>query len=465
MSVSRLLTSINTLWVLIALMVPFLVAATNPLQDDIWWTLKLGELLAAGRDLRQEVLTFPPHAEGYVNAQWLTQLWYHAVHQLLGLEGIPLVNAIQVTAAFALVLDLARRRSGDIRVAALCSMAGAVIAATNFNPRAQTLAILFFAATAWLLQTPGRPGPRLTALAVVASLWANVHGSFWLGPALAVLLLTHRRTCFLALAVFVQCIGTLVNPNGVDIYRYVIAVVANPVVRGAITEWQPPTLADVSGAAFYCSLLATTVLVLRSRRRLEALTLLFFAALGLIAVRNIAWWGIVAAPVWASYVTVPQRRPSSGRPGLNIALVSAMLMFALFSIPWSKGLNPLLPASRRALVSSDLPEGAAGYLATEGPGGHVFSFQPWGGYLEWRLWPRHQLLVDGRIELRPSEVWEDYARISAGDATWQRRLEKHEIQVLVLNIDAQPTLISAVRESPAWASIYGDSVAVIYVKK
>lgn len=446
-------------------MVPFLIAATNPLQDDIWWTLKLGELLAAGHDLREEVLTFPPHAEGYVNAQWLTQLWYHAVHRLLGLEGIPLVNAIQVAAAFALVLDLARRRSGDMRVAAVCSMAGAVIAATNFNPRAQTLAILFFAATAWLLQTPGKPGPRLMALGVVAALWANVHGSFWLGPALAVMLLPHRRTGFLVLAAFVQCVGVLVNPHGAGIYRYVIAVVANPVVRGAITEWQPPALADLSGAAFYCSLLITAALVLRRRKGLEALPLLFFAALGLLAVRNIVWWAIVAPPVWAAYITAPRSRPGPARLGLNVALVAAILMFALLSIPWAKGLNPFLPASRRALVSPGLPEAAADYLAGEGLGGRVFSFQPWGGYLEWRLWPRHQLMVDGRIELRPPEVWEDYARISAGDPTWQQRLEHYEIKVLVLNIDDQPALISAVRDTPSWARIYGDSVATIYVKR
>lgn len=455
------LSSITTVWVLLALLIPFLVAATNPLEDDIWWTLKLGELIAAGHGLEEEVLTFPPHAEGYVNAQWLAQLWYHSVERLLGLEGIPFINALQLVAAFGLVLHLAWRRSGDMRVAAVCTMAGALIAATNFNPRAQTLALLFFAATAWLLHAPGRPALRLLAIGAIAALWANVHGSFWLGPALAVLLWPVVRTRFLPMAVAVQLAASLLNPHGAEIFRYVITVVANPVVRGAITEWQPPAFSDLSGGAFYCSLLATAALVLWRRTWLQTIPLLVFAVLGLFAVRNLVWWAVIAPPVWASCIRVGT---PTGRsvPILNAGLIVMLLGLMACSTPWTKELNPLLPGGRRAVISMELPREAADYLVSAGASGRVFAYQPWGGYLEWRFWPRHQLMVDGRIELRPPEVWDDYARTDAGDPAWRRRLARYDVRVLVLSRRHQEALVARLAEAGI-SPVHKDRVATVYI--
>ena len=464
--------STNLIWVLIGLLVPFLVAATNPLQDDIWWTLKLGELLAAGRSVAAEdVLTFPPHAAGYLNAQWLSQLWYYGISRTLGLEGVVLANAVQVTAAFGLVLHLAWQRCRDLRVAALCTLAGSMAAATNLNPRAQTVGLLLFAGNLWLLHARGRGLWRLPALAALAALWANVHGSFWLAPLLALLAMPGGRVRFLALAVGLECLAFVANPHGLEIIRYVGSVVTNPTIRSAITEWQPPTVGELSTGAFFASLAFTALLTLRGRSPIRVPDLLLiaaFAILGLLAVRNLVWWGVAIPPIWAGSITAaPAVRPEwPGRRQYHYVNAAFTLLLAAFMVgclPWVKAHNPLLPAARRALIAEDQPVGAADHLAAQGllPS-RIFAFQPWAGYLEWRLWPDHQLMVDGRIELRPGSVWEDYALASAGDLSWQARLDKYGISVLVISRRAQGELLGRVEQTPGWTRLYEDALAAIY---
>ena len=518
--------NLRVAWVLLGLLVPWLVAMTNPLTGDIWWNLKVGELLAGGLDLlAQDPLTFPPHPEGYLNGQWLGELWYYGVYRLAGLHGVAAVNGVQVTAAFALVLHLAWRRCGDVRVAALCTLLGAIVAATNFSARAQTLALLMFALTLWLVWAPPPPGiveggeagaprpdvsnrerrgakaeaapaiplsltlphkggedwVRLTGLMVVSVLWVNVHGSFLLGPLVTLMALVGHRQRWFLLALAAQVLGSLANPYGLGILTYVAGVITNPVVRGSVTEWQPPGL-DLSGGVFFGEVIFLAGLLAWRRMRgagggacptyLGDLLLLGgFAVLGVLAVRNLAWWGVAAPAVLAGLLAAalprPTRRGTSPRatrlPGWVI--VASLGTFMGFCVPWVKGANPLLPAERRAIAAIDEPGGAADFLAAAGSSGRLFAFQPWGGLLEWRLGPASQLMVDGRIELRPEKLWRDYAAISAGDGTSEDLLGRYDIHTAVVSRGNQPTLVERMAGSAVWEERYGDAISVVYGRR
>jgi hypothetical protein len=83
----------------------------------------------------------------------------------------------------------------------------------------------------------------------------------------------------------------------------------------------------------------------------------------------------------------------------------------------------------------------------------------WGGYLEWRLGDRYEVLLDGRTQVFPAAVWQ--ATYLGGDASLQRFLAR---------IDADAALVPAgnSRFEPAlrrlgWTRVYQDERAEVLV--
>src|SRR5436309_377752 len=75
-------------------------------------------------------------------------------------------------------------------------------------------------------------------------------------------------------------------------------------------------------------------------------------------------------------------------------------------------------------VPANLPDGAATFLLAQPLPARVFAYQGWSSYLDWRLSPRYQLMVDVAFEAHPSEVWLDYMTIEAGHVSWEERLQR-----------------------------------------
>jgi hypothetical protein len=92
----------------------------------------------------------------------------------------------------------------------------------------------------------------------------------------------------------------------------------------------------------------------------------------------------------------------------------------------------------------------------------MFNNQSWGGYLEWVAWPRHQVFVDGRFELHPTQVWLDYLDVVFPSARWRALLDQYGIGYLVLSQSEQKELIADVRADAAWRLDYEDDLAVVF---
>jgi hypothetical protein len=490
---------IETVWLLLPLVLVFATTAASPLKGDAWWTITTGRLIAATHTLPTSYpFTFPPQSTPFVDAQWLAQLVYVAPYPLLGLEGIVVLDAMLVTATFALLLALAFRRSRSARAAALCTALGGVVAGTNLQPRAQTLGYLCFAATLWLLGPPALGGRtdaphdrwRIGALFAIEALWANLHGSFFLGLALTALfflghvgeqwrsqklqaVLSQSRTRFLLFAGLAQALATLITPFSLGLYAYVLQLSGNATIRTEITEWLPPRLDTSTGVVFFVSLGLVVACLAGSRLRwrlTDVLLLTAFGVLGLQAIRNVAWWGLILGPVLAPYaaqVRLPLRSGDTPSKPIrvlpNAILIGALGLIALSALPWVKDANPLLPDERRGVITTDAPRDAARFLATRTDCGRVFSPQTWSGYLEWSFWPRCLTMVDeGPIEVYSQQVWDDYWTMHTGDQAAVEILDKYGVDLLVLSEEQQARLIEQVRASPRWRQIYGDEQAGVF---
>ena len=91
----------------------------------------------------------------------------------------------------------------------------------------------------------------------------------------------------------------------------------------------------------------------------------------------------------------------------------------------------------------------------------MLNHQAWGGYLEWAAWPKHQVFLDGRIELHPDQVWLDYLEIVFPTARWRELVDKYDMSSVVLDKAGEPDLIADLRADPAWQLDYEDAQAVV----
>ena len=257
-----------------------------------------------------------------------------AVFQVAGWTGLALLRAALVGATFWLVMATLKAMGCAPRPAALLALGGFVVAAPALALRPQLFAIVLFAAALAILADRARHPRRLLLLPLVAIAWANLHGSFplivvvlglgWadeLGRVLvarAAIRPGHgpgratdaiRGSTGIALLAAISALLTLVNPFGIDAWRYVAGLASDPSVTSAVSEWRPPSPLDPAGAIFYVSLLIGLVIaVLRVRADRNRIgpatfapiaTLLAFGVLGVLTGRGLAWWALVL-PISAS---------------------------------------------------------------------------------------------------------------------------------------------------------------------
>src|SRR5581483_1141665 len=164
--------------------------STEIADTDFWWHLKTGEYIWQHRSLPvPDPFSFTadlgaPAFEGearvrYFNLthEWLGQLLWYAVYRLAGFPGVVLFKALLLTAFCGIAGLLAARRTGS-RYWGLAAAGAASSLAVLFSVDRPALLTFFFVAVfVWILER----GSPLWLLPVLALVWANCHGGFFLG--------------------------------------------------------------------------------------------------------------------------------------------------------------------------------------------------------------------------------------------------------------------------------------------
>jgi hypothetical protein len=485
---------IHHLWVVITVTAAFIGPASSPIGlPDVLWTLLRGAWMAShGRLVDSDPFTSAPAVAGQVlNIQWLADLFFHWLDATGGVPMVITGTAVVIMITYALVLAAAIAASGHVRLSCVAIWLAYALGTSNLSPRPQTLSypvfgffLLAIARSEWRKDTR-----LLWLLPPATALWANLHGSFFTGfvllgcAALGRLLATRRRggpPIDLApglsaarpyLLALVACVlASLINPYGVGALVYVASIGSNPVIRDYVTEWAPTTVSWREGLMFFGSLLLLGALMLKSRRPVspvEAVMLLVFGYLAWSSVRTIVWWGLLITPTLARLLgDVLPRRELTGRdvPALNALIVVGVLLLAWLSLPWNKDALTVLPADKRGLFTEDTPIKVGEYLRSHDPppSGRMLNHQGWGGYLEWAAWPRHQVFLDGRIELHPNQVWFDYLDIVFPSARWRALVDRYNISYMVLSKAEDKDLIADLRADTTWRSDYEDDQAAVF---
>lgn len=510
---------IEHLWALTVLVGVFIFVNTHPIRPhDFWWHMAVGrEILATGRIPQVDTFSFTMAGTPYPSYQafWLMEVALYLVYHLGGPAFIVFSHGLVITAAYALLLWLGWRISGNWRAAAGGTLFAAALGLNDWNVRPQAVTFAIAALFLLALHEYRRTHRRgwLAVFPLGMALWVNSHGTFPLG-----LLLTGlwgmdegwtalqdsglqwptlwRALKIPGLVLTLSLAACALSPRGLGTFAYVSGMSGNAIIQNLVTEWAPPTLATLGGQLFFGGLLLSAAVLALSPKRpspSELLTFLFFGALGIKTSRGILWFGLTLAPVLARHLSemgewmrerVGEWERGRGGEGerlpqdmgaaipatqsriantLNAVLVGLLLLGAVSALPWFKGLWPLAP-EKAGIISAETPIAATEALLRERPEGPLFHAMSFGSYLIWEA-PEYPTFVDGRIELFTEEVWLDYIRISAGMPGWEEGLEKYGIRTLMLSSSEQAGLVAAVRESGEWHTLYEDPAAAIFVRQ
>ncbi len=470
------LLSVDRIWTLIAISIPLIGGLALTMSTvDLTYHVRLGEQLLHGSFPRTDLFTFSAPGAAWTDQQWLAQAILALAHRAGGWNTVLVLKVGLIGVTFVLVFAACRASGASVRASGGLTVVSYLLSSQNLGMRPQLFAVPLFAAMVWISRTRREHPGRQWAIPVLVALWANLHGSFVLGPLLVGLdWLEDRRDrspgSNRTLAVgLVSLLATFVGPFGWRVWTYTAEISANPTITRLVSEWEPTTIRSLTGAGLFASVVVVGWLLARRTEPVPwptLLRLLVLLVLALPAIRGVVWWAL-AAPVTVAGLLRPRPAPAAGEPDarrgsplVNRVMALALLAALVVALPWWRS----APPGEGPGVLDQAPEGLAVAAArVTAPGDHLWVDQVWGSWFEYRL-PDRPVFVDSRIELYPQRVWTDYLDVANGREGWQAVVDRWGVDVMVLSPGQSGALVDRIVHDPGWQQVYRDDDGSVYVR-
>jgi hypothetical protein len=440
----------------------FALAAFAPalLNDsDTLWHIRAGQwMLAHHAVLRTDVFSYT-----MAGRPWHTQEWLAEVIMALaydgGFAGIHLLFAVCTALTAGIVAWFVRARTAFVPglltvVLGLACATGSLLA----RPHLLAMPLLSLWTAALVAAREQTRAPRWW-LIVVMPLWANLHGSFAFGLALAGALAIEavwtspaKSDTALRWGAFILAAtaSALLTPFGVAGLLFPLKLSAMQSLAH-IGEWQAADLSQLS--PFLIALLTVLAAGLTGKLRLDmprALILLALVWLALAHVRHQILLGVCAplllAPALATVAPAPEER-SPPWIAMLAALLIALCAFGRVILPVPQDDGPATPVTALAHVPR---------FVRETP---VLNDYRFGGFLIWR---GVKPFIDSRADLYGDLFLRDYAVLTTPDRdALAASLTFYHVRWTIFPANAP---VAALMDAmPGWHRYYQDKVAVVHV--
>ncbi|TAN43392.1 MAG: hypothetical protein EPN25_01020 [Nitrospirae bacterium] len=481
------------------LIASFAVAFAVPLWDiDLWWHLATGRYIAEHKSLLQadpfcytSSLGIAPGRSGLLNAYWLAQLVFYAVHSIAGAYGLITLRVVLLTGILLSIYIKGVKEGASYPVILIILVLAGWIFTRFTGERPQLFSFLLAPLAFWMLEgiydprrTPQVTGRSLAPLMIMMLVWANLHGGFILGSVLAVMYglsemvrsmisreLDRKRVRMICLAVVLPVAATLLNPNTYRLYWDIISYEGS-ILQQRTSEYLSPltlTYQDPYSLApywLYTALFLTALFVsLKKIDMVHLVVSLFLAFLSLYSYRYIPFFVGVTAPLAARYISgIVEAR---GRLKKAVYAGAAALVCAAVIISAAGARETLGKTLKHQLRPSRFPESAASFLLGNAAAGNMLNHFNWGGYLSWRFYPARRVFIDGRV--LNMKVYADYTVMLWDEARAGRLLDYYGVQIVVLP-GLNPftgelyRIIDLMVRDPQWHLVYSDETALIFVR-
>lgn len=491
----------QNLILVVTLLLVFLMASRTPLDTDMWWHLRSGQIMVeTGKPLLTDMFSYTRAGADWTNHSWLGEVFLYGIYQLTSWGGLSAWMGL--TAALTAWLLWLQIPGGAFTRAGFVLLAS-IVSAPLWTPRPQLFSILFLAGLAWLVKFWLRKDGKVIWFSLpLFVLWSNIHGGFVLGIIYLITCATGLcldgilRDSTLKTSILAQAKGLIVaavggyavaaiNPNGYRMWLIPFETVGVGVLRQFIQEWASPDFhsPEVWPFAFFVLFLFITQSLNSKKANFQHLIpAVVFILMSLYARRNIAAAAIVTIPWLVSswidiksgvnvFAFLPEKIQQylNTYRNLQMPMTSSWLTrFLNLGIVAVLGLFCFLklaavthPVILDAFEKKSLPFNAVTYLKSEPlAGGRIFNTYNWGGYLIWK-YPEQKVYVDGRTDLYGDEILSEWLNVvQAGDG-WEDTLSKWEVTRVLIEPDRP---LAKVLPYAGWTTVYQDHIAIIFDK-
>jgi hypothetical protein len=443
-----------------------LTVVRGPIDADYWWHLATGRLILESGS----VPSVDPFSFAYDGA-WVAHEWLGEVviAALVDSVGFPITAALfgAMTAAALLLPAFALHRRG-VQVRALLPwvVIGTYALASYATVRPQVISWLLLAILLVLLMGIGA-GDRYRPWLIIPLMlaWANLHGLWVVG--LGVIGIYAAFTLFGRTALAPRrwtavgmlagaAVASMLTPAGPAGVLYPLRYLRQDDWGTAfIAEWQSADFTDPR--QFGIALLILGVILFG--RRATSGWLATIAVIGLagavLAVRNAPLAVVLSLPMLAlaldAWLGAPREVPP-GRARQRRLLetgVAGVLIVAMLVV---------LPQAITSSEESAFPTEAFDRLEAVDPTARVLVDYDWGGYAIHRLSDTGgQVFIDGRSDMYPREIFEDYLAILGAEAGWEELAATYGVGAILVPPDAPV----AEAGGASWCEDHADERAVL----
>lgn len=453
-------------------------------DPDTYWHVAAGRwILEHGAVPFQDPFSHSMHGAPWTAHEWLAEIILALAHQTGGWAGVVAVAALAFAGTLAFLTRFLLKYLEPVHVLMFVAFA-AMMAAPHLHARPHVLAMpLMVIWTAHLARASDQGTAPSLWLLPAMTLWANLHGGFTLGLALALAfalegLLSARRinqTLKAAkswgLFVGLSFVSALLTPHGIKGLAFTLQILGGSYALDHIGEWQSPNFHSVQPLEIW--LIFGLAVALHQGLRLPAMRLILLLGLLHLALkhsRNIELIGLLtplflAAPLARQW----QERSASGRQ-----LAKADRFFMALAKPArhrttgvtaaSLALITLLAVQLDTLRPEEAATPAAAVQAVRKAKltGPVLNEYGLGGYLIYAGIPP---FIDGRADMYGDDFLREYMEaisLKSPDGL-PRLLKKYRIEWTLL-LPESPA-VALLDQLPEWRRLYADQTAVVHVRK
>jgi hypothetical protein len=460
------------LWVAAGVYALFVMAGNHLLIDpDTMWQITIGRwILDHGAVPTVDVYSFTMRGQPWISTQWLAQAAYAAAYALAGWTGPVVLASICIAVTYALLTRyLARRLSETTALVLVAAALALTVPHLLARPHVLALPVMM----AWVGGLVGaadrRDAPSFWLLPLMA-LWANLHGGFVLGLALAFPLAldavwnaqtSQRSSLALRWAAFglAALAASCATPYGWNSLLASRKILALGEALPLIMEWRPADFSRL-GSLEVCLLSGFGLALYRgiSLPPLRIVLLLGMLHMALSQTRSLETFALLV-PLFIASPLARQigghgddAKPAIAPPRLLVAAIAVALLAG--TIAWASlvRFQPHMRGSPVAAVTELKKLNVS----------RVFNDYDFGGYL---IANGVAPFIDGRTELYGEKFFVDHNAASGlmKPENLFRLLDQYNIEATLMRTESAATTL--LDHMDGWHKIYTDDIATIHLRR
>lgn len=414
--------------------------------------------------------------------EWLSEIILAAAFNAGSWPGIVVITALSFAITMALLNRFLLRDLEPIHALLFVALAY-LMATSHLLARPHVLAMpLMITWVAQLVRASEEQRAPSLWLPPLITLWANLHGGFTLGLALAFIFAleeiwnararneTLKAARSWAAFIGLSMICALITPHGIQGVLFTLQLMGSSYALDQIAEWRSPDFHRIQPLEIW--LLVGLAGVLHQGLRLPLIRLLLLLGLVHLALkygRNADLLGLLAPLFLASPLAKQwKERSSAGQQVAGLDRFFRMLAQragpgAVAVAVASLGLVTTLVIREKAVSPGEktTPTAALHAVKEAHLSGPVFNAYNFGGYLIFTGIPT---FIDGRADMYGDNFFKDYmdAVSLASPDSLPNILAKYRIEWTLLPPDAPA--VALLDHLPGWRRLHADQIAVVHIR-